>query len=98
MSLKNVPPSLHPWLILAAVLLLALGSAAISPASPLQHGLLPAAAMAAAPTPKPEVPIEEVSTDLIVLLGCVLLLVILIPLLLHSRDWMGKEEKKEDEG
>lgn len=84
--MKTIPPTLRPWLLIFALVLLLAVSAALSPASPLQQGVLPAAALAA-PTPKPQLPVDEVSTDLIVLLGGALLLIILTPILLHVREW-----------
>lgn len=97
MTMKTIPPTLRPWLLIFALVLLLAGSAALSPASPLQHGMLPAAALAA-PTPKPEIPLDEVSTDLIVLLGGVILLTILTPLLLRSREWFWRRGEKDGDG
>jgi hypothetical protein len=91
--MKTIPPSLRPWLLILIIFLLAIGSAALSPASPLQQGVLPAAALAA-PTPKPQLPVDEVSTDLIVILGGALLLIVLTPILLHVREWarLGRDD------
>lgn len=98
MSMKPVSPSLRPWMFFVVVMLLALGSLALSPASPLQRGVLPV--VHAAPTPTPELPVDEVSTDLIVVLGGVLLLTILLPILWHMRLWWGdvrKGDKRRNE-
>lgn len=99
MSMKSISPSLRPWLILLVVILLAASSAAIRPSSPLQYGLLPTAVLAA-PTPTPELPVDEVSMDLIVLLGGLLLLIVLAPILLSLRPGLkqGKETGAQEKG
>jgi len=100
--MKTIPPSLRSWFIALVVLLLLASSVALSPASPLQYGVLPTAALAA-PTPIPDLPVDEVSMDLIVLLGGLLLLIVLFPVLLnlwaeHKKGGKVEQQQKKGEG
>ncbi|MGQ9832566.1 MAG: hypothetical protein ACUVRJ_02005 [Candidatus Villigracilaceae bacterium] len=92
--MKTSPFSLSPGLMILVVLLLALGSAALSPISPLQHGILPSTPPPAS-TPAPDLPANEVSMDLIVLLSSLLLLIILFPMVLSLRAGAGKDRSAE---
>lgn len=95
MSMKSTFPSLRFWTFFLVIILLALGSLALSPVSPLQRGVF--SVVHAAPTPPPELPVDEVSTDLIVFLGGVLLLIVLLPILWHMRLWRRNAHKGDDD-
>lgn len=83
--------------MILAVILLTLGSAALSPISPLQRGILPSPLLPAS-TPAPDLPSDEVSMDLIVLLSGLLLLIILFPMALSLRAGTGKGGSAEERG
>ena len=87
MNRRNIP-ALYPILMVASGILVALISAISSPGLVTRSGVVAAALdQAATPTPIPENVSRAGSTDGIMLMGVVLVLIVLLPILLRRSTW-----------